>query len=107
VIVNTSAIAGIAFPGISPSRVNMPSWGHERQRWTMPSRHSDTVNPALLRLSCLLVALTGWHHTDDFIMVPGRIDRQREIAQTVVFSALMLPAITGQPLAIDGGFTVS
>jgi len=40
----------------------------------------NAVNPALLRLSCLLVALTVGITADDFAsMVPmGRIDRQRK-----------------------------
>jgi NAD(P)-dependent dehydrogenase (short-subunit alcohol dehydrogenase family) len=47
---------------------------------------------------------------DDFVsMVPmGRIGQAEEIAQTVVFLCSDAASyITGQPLVIDGGFTVS
>jgi NAD(P)-dependent dehydrogenase (short-subunit alcohol dehydrogenase family) len=47
---------------------------------------------------------------DDYVsMVPmGRIGQAEEIAQTVVFLCSDAASyITGQPLAIDGGFTAS
>jgi NAD(P)-dependent dehydrogenase (short-subunit alcohol dehydrogenase family) len=71
----------------------------------------NAVNPGAIATEMLDRSFDRMGITaDDYAsMVPmGRIGQAEEIAQTVVFLCSDAASyITGQPLAVDGGFTVS
>ncbi|MDZ4876811.1 MAG: 2,5-dichloro-2,5-cyclohexadiene-1,4-diol dehydrogenase [Chroococcidiopsis cubana SAG 39.79] len=115
-IVNTSAIAGlIAFPGISPyvaskhavvGLTRAAALDYAKQGIRINAVNPGAIATELFARSIDPVGITA----DDFAsMVPmGRIGQAEEIAQTVVFLCSDAASyITGQPLVIDGGFTVS
>jgi NAD(P)-dependent dehydrogenase (short-subunit alcohol dehydrogenase family) len=115
-IVNTSSLAGlIAFPGASPYVASKHAVvGLTRAAaldYAKQGIRINAVNPGAIATEMLDRSFDRMGITaDDYVsMVPmGRIGQAEEIAQTVVFLCSDAASyITGQPLAIDGGFTAS
>jgi NAD(P)-dependent dehydrogenase (short-subunit alcohol dehydrogenase family) len=115
-IVNTSAIAGlIAFPGISPyvaskhavvGLTRAAALDYAKQGIRINAVIPGATATEMLDRSLGRMGITA----DDFAsMVPmGHIGQAEEIAQAVVFLCSDAASyITGQPLVIDGGFTVN
>ncbi len=115
-IVNTSSLAGlIAFPGASPYVASKHAvMGLTRAAaldYAKQGIRINAVTPGATATEMLDRSLDRMGITaDDFAStVPmGRIGQVEEIAQAVVFLCSDAASyITGQPLVIDGGFTVS
>ncbi|MBD3887525.1 SDR family oxidoreductase [Phormidium tenue FACHB-886] len=113
VIINNSSMGGlIAFPGVSPYVASKHAvMGLTRSAaldYAKQGIRINAVNPGLIATAMIDRLSSG--STDDFAsMVPmGRMGQAAEIAQAVVFLCSDAASyITGQPLVIDGGFTVS
>ncbi|MBW4458143.1 MAG: glucose 1-dehydrogenase [Nostoc indistinguendum CM1-VF10] len=115
-IVNTSSLGGlIAFPGASPYVASKHAvMGLTRAAaldYAKQGIRINAVTPGATATEMLDRSLDRMGITaDDFAStVPmGRIGQAKEIAQAVVFLCSDAASyITGQPLVIDGGFTVS
>ncbi len=112
-IVNNSSIGGlIAFPGVSPYIASKHAvMGLTRSAaldYAKQGIRINAVNPGLIATAMLDRLSSG--STDDFAStVPmGRLGQSEEIAQAVVFLCSNAASyITGQPLVIDGGYTVN
>jgi NAD(P)-dependent dehydrogenase (short-subunit alcohol dehydrogenase family) len=116
VIVNNSSIGGlIGFSGVSPYITSKHAvMGLTRSAALDYAKHSiriNAVNPGFIVTEMMDRSLNRMGVTVDDLafMVPmGRIGQAEEIAQAVVFLCSDAASyITGQPLVIDGGFTVS
>ncbi|MEP0915040.1 SDR family oxidoreductase [Leptolyngbya sp. GB1-A1] len=113
VIINNSSMGGlIAFPGISPYIASKHAvMGLTRSAaldYAKQGIRINAVNPGLIATAMMDRLSSG--STDDVgSTVPmGRMGQAAEIAQAVVFLCSDAASyITGQPLVIDGGFTVS
>ena len=113
VIVNNSSIGGlIAFPGVSPYIASKHAvMGLTRSAaldYAKQGIRINAVNPGLIATAML--DRLGSGSTDSFAStVPmGRLGQAAEIAQVVVFLCSDAASyITGQPLVIDGGYTVN
>ncbi|GAA6617642.1 SDR family oxidoreductase [Scytonema sp. NUACC26] len=115
-IVNNSSIAGlVAFPGNSPYNASKYAvMGLTRSAaldYAKQGIRINAVNPGFTRTEMIDRTLNKLGSTVDDLasMVPmGRIGQAEEIAQAVVFLCSDAASyITGQPLVIDGGYTVS
>jgi NAD(P)-dependent dehydrogenase (short-subunit alcohol dehydrogenase family) len=115
-IVNTSSLGGlIAFPGASPYIASKHAvMGLTRAAaldYAKQGIRVNTVTPGSIATEMLNRSLSQMGFTADDLAstVPmGRIGQAEEIAQAVVFLCSDAASyITGQPLVIDGGFTVS
>jgi NAD(P)-dependent dehydrogenase (short-subunit alcohol dehydrogenase family) len=112
-IVNNSSMGGlIAFPGVSPYIASKHAvMGLTRSAaldYAKQGIRINAVNPGLIATAML--DRLGGDSADDFAsMVPmGRLGQAEEIAQAVVFLCSDAASyITGQPLVIDGGYTVN
>jgi NAD(P)-dependent dehydrogenase (short-subunit alcohol dehydrogenase family) len=116
VIVNNSSIAGLfGLPGSSPYAASKHAvMGLTRSAaldYAKQGIRINAVNPANIATEGLgrLFKKLGITADDLTAMLPmGRIAQAEEIAQAVVFLCSDAASyITGQPLVIDGGFTVS
>jgi NAD(P)-dependent dehydrogenase (short-subunit alcohol dehydrogenase family) len=116
VIVNTSSLGGlIAFPWTSPYIASKHAvMGLTRAAaldYAKQGIRVNAVNPGITATEMIdrSVAQMGITANDLASAVPmGRIGQVEEIAQAVVFLCSDVASyITGQPLVIDGGFTVS
>ncbi len=116
VIVNTSSLGGlIAFPWTSPYIASKHAvMGLTRAAaldYAKQGIRVNAVNPGITANEMIdrSVAQMGITANDLASAVPmGRIGQVEEIAQAVVFLCSDVASyITGQPLVIDGGFTVS
>ncbi|MBD1865708.1 SDR family oxidoreductase [Oculatella sp. FACHB-28] len=113
VIINNSSMGGlIAFPGISPYIASKHAvMGLTRSAaldYAKQGIRINAVNPGLIATAMMDRLRSG--STDDVgSTVPmGRMGQAAEIAQAVVFLCSDAASyITGQPLVIDGGYTVS
>ena len=113
VIINNSSMGGlIAFPGISPYIASKHAvMGLTRSAaldYAKQGIRINAVNPGLIATAMMDRLSSG--STDDVgSTVPmGRMGQAAEIAQAVVFLCSDAASyITGQPLVIDGGYTVS
>jgi NAD(P)-dependent dehydrogenase (short-subunit alcohol dehydrogenase family) len=116
VIVNNSSIGSlVGFPGSSPYNASKNA--------VMGLTRSAALDYAKqgIRINAVNPGFTGTEMTDRTLnqlggtvdnlasMIPmGRIGRAEEIAQAVLFLCSDAASyITGQPLIVDGGFTVS
>jgi NAD(P)-dependent dehydrogenase (short-subunit alcohol dehydrogenase family) len=116
VIVNSSSTQGlVAFPGNSPYNASKHAvMGLTRSAaldYAKQGIRINAVNPGSIATELIDRILNQLGGTvDDFAsMVPmGRMGQAEEVAQAVVFLCSDAASyITGQPLVIDGGFTVS
>ena len=116
VIVNNSSIGGfVGFPGNSPYIASKHAvMGLTRSAaldYAKQGIRINAVNPSTIATETFDRGLNQRSVTVDVIasMVPmGRTAQPEEVAQAVVFLCSDAASyITGQPLAIDGGFTVS
>ncbi len=116
VIVNNSSMGGlIAFPGISPYITSKHAvMGLTRSAsldYAKQGIRINAVNPGIIATDMMdrLVDETGVTSDAYTSTVPmGRMGQAEEIAQAVVFLCSDSASyITGQPLVIDGGFTVN
>ncbi len=116
VIVNNSSMGGlIGFPGMSPYIASKHAvMGLTRSAaldYAKQGIRINAVNPGIIATDMIDRLADGMDGTADDLAstVPmGRMGRAAEIAQTVVFLCSDAASyITGQPLAIDGGFTVN
>ena len=113
VIINNSSMGGlIAFPGVSPYVASKHAvMGLTRSAaldYAKQGIRINAVNPGLIATAMMDRLRSG--STDDVgSTVPmGRMGQAAEIAQAVVFLCSDAASyITGQPLVIDGGYTVS
>ncbi|MDZ4870721.1 MAG: 2,5-dichloro-2,5-cyclohexadiene-1,4-diol dehydrogenase [Chroococcidiopsis cubana SAG 39.79] len=113
VIINNSSMGGlIAFPGISPYIASKHAvMGLTRSAaldYAKQGIRINAVNPGLIATAMMDRLSSG--STDDVgSTVPmGRMGQAAEIAQAVVFLCSDAASyITGQPFAIDGGYTAS
>jgi NAD(P)-dependent dehydrogenase (short-subunit alcohol dehydrogenase family) len=113
VIVNNSSMGGlIGFPGVSPYIASKHAvMGLTRSAaldYAKQGIRINAVNPGLIATAMMDRFSSG--STDGFAStVPmGRMGQAEEIAQAVVFLCSDAASyITGQPLVIDGGFTVN
>ncbi|MBD2070657.1 SDR family oxidoreductase [Leptolyngbya sp. FACHB-671] len=115
-IVNNSSIVGlISFPGVSPYVASKHAvMGLTRSAaldYAKQGIRVNAVNPGFIVTEMIDRSVARMSITaDDFAaMVPmGRIAQAEEVAQAVVFLCSDAASyITGQPLTIDGGVTVS
>ncbi|HEY9766979.1 MAG TPA: SDR family oxidoreductase [Coleofasciculaceae cyanobacterium] len=113
VIINNSSMGGlIAFPGISPYIASKHAvMGLTRSAaldYAKQGIRINAVNPGLIA-TAMMVRLSSGSTDDVGSTVPmGRMGQAAEIAQAVVFLCSDAASyITGQPLVIDGGYTVS
>ena len=116
VIVNNSSIGGlIGFPGVSPYIASKHAvMGLTRAAafdYAKQGIRINAVNPGLIATEMIdrLVDQVGSTVDNLASTVPmGRMGQAEEIAQAVVFLCSDAASyITGQPLVIDGGFTVN
>ncbi len=116
VIVNNSSTGGlVGFPGLSPYIASKHAvMGLTRSAsldYAKQGIRINAVNPGIIATDMIdrLVDETGGTSETYDAMVPmGRMGRVEEIAQAVVFLCSDAASyITGQPLVIDGGFTVN
>ncbi len=113
VIVNNSSMGGlIAFPGLSPYIASKHAvMGLTRSAaldYAKQGIRINAVNPGLIATA--MMDRLGGDSTDDLTStVPmGRMGQAAEVAQAVVFLCSDAASyITGQPLVIDGGYTVN
>ena len=114
VIVNNSSVGGlVAFPGFSPDNASKHAvMGLTRSAaldYAKLGIRINTVNPGFIATSMTERSTAGTAAADLAASIPmGRVGRAEEIAQAVIFLCSDAASyITGQPLAIDGGYTVS
>jgi NAD(P)-dependent dehydrogenase (short-subunit alcohol dehydrogenase family) len=116
VIVNNSSMGGlIAFSGVSPYVASKHAvMGLTRSAaldYAKQGIRINAVNPGIIATAMIDRTLMKMGITADDLtaMVPmGRIAQSEEIAQAVIFLCSDAASyITGQSLAIDGGYTAS
>ena len=116
VIVNNSSVGGlIGFPGVSPYIASKHAvMGLTRSAaldYAKQGIRINAVNPGLIATEMINRLVDGTGSTADSFAstVPmGRMGQAAEIAQAVVFLCSDAASyITGQPLVIDGGYTVN